>query len=137
MLASNFKTALSTRPATTLLLTEYTTVKETFECAASSQAGSLTGLANKVGTTGHRLYICRMLSDYDGCTLSFPVCSPVPELLSLLHDPVVTTKENLIPGYDVLAGKGAAGDPTPNTVSVCTRSSLGNSNEHTEALFNL
>ena len=47
--------------------------------------------------------------------MSVPVYSPVTELLSLLHDPIVMAKENLIPGYDVLTGKSAAGefwDPT-------------------------
>ena len=72
-------------------------------------------MTKKVGTTGHRPHIYRVLSDYDGHIMSVPVYSPVTELLSLLDDPVVTAKENLIPGYDVPTGKSAAGefwDPT-------------------------
>ena len=49
----------------------------------------LNNLAEKVGTTGHRPHICRVLSNNDGRTMSVPVYSPVTELLSLLHDPVV------------------------------------------------
>ena len=49
-----------------------------------------------------------MLSDYDGHTLYVPVYSPMTELLSLIHNPVVMAKENLISGYGVLTGKSAA-----------------------------
>ena len=51
-----------------------------------------------------------MLSDYDERTMSVPVYSPVTELLSLLNDPVVMAKANLILGYDFLTGKSAAGE---------------------------
>ena len=52
----------------------------------------LNNLAKKVGTNGHRPHICRMISNYDGRTMSVPVYSSMTELLSLLHDPVVMSK---------------------------------------------
>ena len=54
----------------------------------------LNDLSKKVGTTGHRPQLFRVLSDYDGRTMSVPVYSPVTELLSLLRDPIVMAKKS-------------------------------------------
>ena len=45
-------------------------------------------LAEKVRITGHMPHICRMLSDFDGCTIYVPLYSPVTELLLLFCNPV-------------------------------------------------
>ena len=69
----------------------------------------LNNFVEKVGSTGHRPHIYRVISGYDGRTMSIPGYSLVTELLSLLQDPLVRSTYNLTPGYYVLMGKSAAG----------------------------
>ena len=74
------------------------------ECRFDSRKKFLRRISKTFGTEGHYPIHKVTKFDYDGRQASIPTYSFATEVLSLLHDPSIMDKDNIIPGYDIFSG---------------------------------